>query len=473
MDYLEGQDLGARVNKGGPLPVGLACEYVRQAALGLQHLYEQGLVHRDIKPSNLFLTTAGQVKVLDLGLARIGLCGADGDRLTQSGTCFGTLDYMAPEQWDDAGAVDIRADIYSLGCTLYHLLAGQPPFSGAAFETRSKKWQAHLQRTPADIRELRPDVPTELAELLDRMLAKKPEDRPQTPDEVAVALARFAEALPTTTSAAPAKAVGQSRRSNRRRLALAAGLLLVGLLGLALWAGLGMPAQHSDSYGKKSPSAGDGVIGPGLSAVAPADAPGKTLPPVAPAKDPLAVHLRVFWLDPEDEQPEELGVPHGRFRVRFKDKVRVQAELSEPAYAYLIGFNPTDKSELREQPFPGDGASLPPEMSKGILRDITLNDGVGLQAFAVLASRKPLLPYTQWSKERPPLPWRLVNPPTPRVVWLGNPQGVEPVFWPGAERATEEKYEDKPLLRDLSRRLNKLRDIEAWALVAFPVDPAN
>jgi serine/threonine-protein kinase len=132
MEYVEGTDLARLVKKHGPLGIADACEYVRQAGLGLQHAFEKGLVHRDIKPANLLLTRAGVVKVLDMGLARLGY---DGDEeasstMTREGSVMGTLDYIAPEQAIDSHCVDIRADIYSLGCTLYFLLTGRVPFPG-------------------------------------------------------------------------------------------------------------------------------------------------------------------------------------------------------------------------------------------------------------------------------------------------------------------------------------------------------
>ncbi len=126
MEFVEGTGLDVLVRQRGPLPVAEACEVVRQAALGLQHLHEHGLVHRDVKPSNLMLTPSGLVKVLDLGLARLVSGSGQEGQITSPGQFLGTLDYMAPEQCDDSHAVDIRADIYSLGCTLYHLLAGKP-----------------------------------------------------------------------------------------------------------------------------------------------------------------------------------------------------------------------------------------------------------------------------------------------------------------------------------------------------------
>ena len=129
MEYVEGLDLARLVREKGALPVAQACDFIRQAAVGLQHAHERGLVHRDVKPSNL-LVTAGEaapvVKILDLGLARLGDTFAKERNLTKMGQVIGTPDYLAPEQALDARNVDIRADVYSLGCTLYFLLTTRP-----------------------------------------------------------------------------------------------------------------------------------------------------------------------------------------------------------------------------------------------------------------------------------------------------------------------------------------------------------
>jgi formylglycine-generating enzyme required for sulfatase activity/tRNA A-37 threonylcarbamoyl transferase component Bud32 len=232
MEYIEGADLARLVKQQGPLPVHKACEYIRQAALGLQHAYEQGMVHRDIKPSNLLVTADGTlVKILDMGVARCR--DAEGSDLTATGSVVGTPDYLAPEQATNSSAVDIRADIYSLGCTLYHLLAGHAPFpEGSSLEKALK----HLHDQPSPIRTQRADVPPELAVVLEKMMAKKPSARYQQPVEIVQALASFC----TVASAGPAPAAAPAKppapdpapRWNTRRL-LAAGVLMA-LIGLGI-----------------------------------------------------------------------------------------------------------------------------------------------------------------------------------------------------------------------------------------------
>jgi WD40 repeat protein/tRNA A-37 threonylcarbamoyl transferase component Bud32 len=219
MEYVEGESLAERVARGGPLSIPEACRAVCDAALGLQHALEHGLIHRDIKPQNLMAAADGSVKILDFGLASLTEAGAV--HLTGTNVVMGTPDYIAPEQAEDPRAADTRSDIYSLGCTLYFLLSGSVPFPG---KSPLQKLDAHRSQRPAPIRECRPEVPAELAVVLDKMTAKEPARRFQTPAEVAVALEPFTRA----TVGGRESAVG-SRQSARRLVAVAAGLLLTGL----------------------------------------------------------------------------------------------------------------------------------------------------------------------------------------------------------------------------------------------------
>jgi serine/threonine protein kinase len=194
LEYVEGVSLQELLNRG-PLSVPHAANMIAQAALGLQHVHECGLIHRDIKPANLLLDRKGVVKILDLGLARMMIDEAD-DGLTRDrdgGVILGTADYLAPEQAINSSAVDIRADIYSLGITFYALLAGKPPFTDM---TVAQKLLAHQLRPVVPLPTLRPDVPPELWAVIERMIAKDPAARFQTPGEVVQALLPWAQPVP-------------------------------------------------------------------------------------------------------------------------------------------------------------------------------------------------------------------------------------------------------------------------------------
>jgi serine/threonine-protein kinase len=174
MEYVEGPDLQILVKKHGPLPYAIAADYISQAALGLQHAHDLGLIHRDVKPANLLVDTHGVVKVLDMGLA---LFTADTDAsitMEYNDKVLGTADYLAPEQALNSHNVDSRADIYGLGCTLYFLLTGHPPFPDGSIASRIAK---HQQVMPKDIRKERPDCPGELEGICVKMIQKDPRFR--------------------------------------------------------------------------------------------------------------------------------------------------------------------------------------------------------------------------------------------------------------------------------------------------------
>lgn len=238
MEYVDGIDLGKHVRLSGPSSVREACDFIRQAALGLQHAHERNLVHRDIKPVNLFLTqvpvaqaraiaarpslptermrTRPLVKILDWGLAGLRAPKCIGPQLVESLSkgLVGTADYLSPEQARNAGTVDIRGDIYSLGCTFYYLLTGQPPFPDG---TLMQKILKHQQAEPPAVDTFRGDVPPGVLALLERILAKAPEDRFQTPAALALALMPFARATGKPQAAGAvhhAKAASDKRKDD-------------------------------------------------------------------------------------------------------------------------------------------------------------------------------------------------------------------------------------------------------------------
>jgi|DewCreStandDraft_5_1066085.scaffolds.fasta_scaffold00175_11 serine/threonine protein kinase len=204
MEWIDGTDLTKLVRQHGPLPVDQACDYIRQAALGLQHAHELGMVHRDIKPSNILVSRDGrQVKLVDMGLARIlddkSITTEEGKRITREGFVLGTPDFLAPEQARNPMMVDIRADIYSLGGTLYYILTGRVPYEGA---NPTEKMLKHCTDPPPSLLAYRPDAPPQLEQIIHWCMAKQPEQRPQTPIQLALALQPFCLSGGTRTGTA-------------------------------------------------------------------------------------------------------------------------------------------------------------------------------------------------------------------------------------------------------------------------------
>ncbi len=181
MEYVDGTDLSSLVKKSGRLPVDQALDCILQAARGLEFAHANGVVHRDIKPANLLLDRRGTVKILDMGLARLDTAGAQQDQLTGTGQIMGTVDYMAPEQAMDTKHADARADIYSLGVTLWYLLTGRPLYAG---ETTVEKLMAHQTKPIPSLCDACPEVTPPLDAIFHRMVAKTPQDRYQTMAEV-------------------------------------------------------------------------------------------------------------------------------------------------------------------------------------------------------------------------------------------------------------------------------------------------
>jgi formylglycine-generating enzyme required for sulfatase activity/tRNA A-37 threonylcarbamoyl transferase component Bud32 len=285
MEHVDGIDLARLVQQSGPLPVPNACEYIRQAAAGLQHAHEKGLVHRDIKPGNLMVARPNPdeppiIKILDFGLARFESEASHDNRLTQLGKIVGTVDYIAPEQAMDARTADVRADIYSLGCSLFYVLTGKPPFAG---QSAADKIIARVQGEAPSARAIRPAVSPALEAVLARMMARKPADRYHTPGEVVKALephtgkerpavsiqnaatpAPAARSVEFQTAAPPRRAGGPVLRrrplqrlpSNRIRLGIALGAaaaVLAVLVGVIVV--VANPGAGDDKSGISNPRA--------------------------------------------------------------------------------------------------------------------------------------------------------------------------------------------------------------------------
>lgn len=242
LEFVDGGDLNEYITQSGTLEPDEALEFLFQATQALDHAYEQNVVHRDIKPANFLLTKDREVKLTDLGLA------IDGDdtlqfRLTKAGNTVGTVDYISPEQARNSRNADTRSDIYSLGCTFYHMLAGQPPFVVGGL---GERLMSHMNDAPPDVLEYNPDVPPSYVRILKKMLAKNPDDRYQTPAALLEDLedpeGALADELSALTGEVPK--LRKKRRKKKSKAAagswvwLAAGggtLLLAGILALVLF----------------------------------------------------------------------------------------------------------------------------------------------------------------------------------------------------------------------------------------------
>jgi serine/threonine protein kinase len=308
MEFVDGSLLGEIVRKHGPLSILRACHYIRQAAIGLQHAFEIGLVHRDIKPDNLILDRSGTVKILDMGLARFY---ADSEDVLTKGI-LGTPDYLAPEQSQDSHAVDIRADVYSLGGTFYFLLTGKPPFPEGSV---AQKLIWHQTRYPKPVREIRPDVPEDLAALIEKMMAKDPAKRFQTPAEVVAALDLWTKTPAPLPSEAEMPRLSPAVRTGATEINPSASTATS-----AATASLTPPPTPRTPAPAPRP-AGKAVA----AAQTPAPAPRRPeSPPPAPAGPPPKVLVPV----PDPEEPEWPSLPEPAGDVLITDQP--QAALAAP-----------------------------------------------------------------------------------------------------------------------------------------------
>ncbi|HEY7326074.1 MAG TPA: protein kinase [Gemmataceae bacterium] len=451
MKLIDGVDLDRLVEQRGPLPIVEACEMIRQAALGLHYLHERDLVHRDVKPSNLMRTSDGTVKVLDLGLARWCIEGQEEFGLTGTGRGMGTPDFLAPEQIESAADADVRADLYGLGGTLFYLLTGRPPF--AHHSSSFSKLQAHRSEPPPDVRTLRPEVTAELAALVQRLLAKKPEDRLTTAAEVAVALAPLAGVPgPLTPSPTPALPPTTGKAKPRKPrwpwfAAAGASLILVMILLLSTLFGLVHPPDSSPTQSSDQ--------SPGPAHVMKLDVR-------------LTRNVNGFGLP--------AGLLGGKvFDPHLGDTVTVDAQLTQPAYAFLIAFRPDGKVDVC---FPEKEDEMPPltdnprypstAVANG---EFGLTDGTGLQAFAVAVSSQPLPAFKEWCSQCENCPWQKADAPPGVVYRIKGQDPVEAWSATGEARGKGVELKGKTPLANLASWLRKAPGIETVQVLGFAVMP--
>jgi nitrous oxidase accessory protein NosD len=287
MELVEGRSLARELADKGRVPPTRAADYGHQAALALHHAHKSGLIHRDVKPSNLLVAPDGRVKLLDLGLARFLQDQVGDASLTRQGTGLGTPDYASPEQFRDARHADPRSDVYSLGCTLYHLIAGRVPFPSSSM---SEKVQAHETKEPPPLDELCPDMPAGLALAVHKMMAKRPADRFRDMAEAADALAPYVatsspsfRALRNTSTWDGSRLATTPAMSRRRALrpwlvaGVAAVLALIAVGAVGLWAGWfragAPPLAQSTDPALPGPAAPQADGGPKKEGPRPADDP--------------------------------------------------------------------------------------------------------------------------------------------------------------------------------------------------------
>jgi serine/threonine protein kinase len=421
MEYLRGENL-ATFHRARPMTVPEALEVATQLAEGLGTVHARGLLHRDLKPGNILIGDDGRPRLVDFGFAR-----PLGDDALRHAS--GTLAYMPPEQArGEEDRIDPRTDLFGLGAVLYYLLTGGPPYRATS---REELWEAARagQVTPA--RERNSKLSAAVNALCMRCLQKDPAQRFASAGELAQAIRRW-----------------QGRRRSLPWLAVAFGVLMVLLAGALWWRAAG-PTEEGEK-------------------------------PKGPAPSQLIKSLRVFHIAQDGNQAVERGIMGNQSTgAAFGDSVLIRVTLSEPAYAYLLAFNCDGEEQLLlpagkdRRPDPSvppprrDRLEYPARKDKWFCLDD--NPSGGLQAFAVVVSRRPLPPYAGWHRARGNAAWRKLPPG--EGVWIGDVEGVYPVLpGKGGVRGHERDLPGAPPLRELCRSLARAGG-EVVEVLAFPVNP--
>jgi serine/threonine-protein kinase len=463
LELVEGGNLARRV-AGAPQPARWAAELAEMLARAIHAAHQQGVVHRDLTPANILLTADGTPKITDFGLAKM-LVGGDGLR-TVTGELLGTPSYMAPEQ--AAGrpeAIAATTDVYALGAILYELLAGRPPFKGnSALETLR---QVESQEPVAPSR-LRGHLPSDLEAIVLNCLRKDPARRYASALALGEDLRRFLDGRPIL--ARPSGAGERAWRWCRRHPWQALnGLTAAAALGLLLVLGL----QVGRSIRDRSPT-----VPPGSS---PGPIPGRS----GPASPPAAPAVRIVRFDIEhlarhgaDEDIARGKLGEQSFAVRPGDDFCLEAELSDPAYSYLIAFRPDGLDEV----FQPEDPDTPPRQTRrpryppesrpvAVYR---LEEGSGLHAFALVVSRAPLPAYRRWKDRNGTPPWPKRASAAPGAVWWSDGRRLRLLTddQVGGQRAQGATIRGGGPVAELAAWLKGIPGVDGVAIKAFPVPPA-
>ena len=418
MELVSGPSLRELIDRDGPLTVQVACRYISDVARGLGSAHELKLIHRDVKPHNLLLSKDQTVKIVDFGLARRQTSGstletdsADASiSLTTGFQCLGTPDYAAPEQCLPNQEIGHKADFYGLGCTLYFLLMGRPPFDTEEYGSAPAKLQAQVAVPPPLLTSARGDrIPSQLQKLYQDLMAKSPRDRPETGAEIVERLRPFVE-----------EPIGKRSAFNRgwRIAARVAGLAAVCWFGIPLLysgmrnlAGARNVTEQSYEKGRE----GNGTSGSENTASRTSTLSRQDIEDRALVGFDIQIEERAGTDEAGNavlgnRKSPAVGDAHK------EDAARISLQFKRPSYCYLVALNPTDDAEMSVQlctPEPkvpdGNGGTIAPQpvialkFPEDAGSRFFLNDGVGLQVFIVIYSDMPLPTYTEFLKLHPGL----------------------------------------------------------------------
>jgi serine/threonine protein kinase len=460
MPLLRGESLRRRLERTPRLPLAEVQEIGRQMAEGLTAAHEARprLIHRDVKPDNVWLkeTATGEtaVLVLDFGLVRV----LESDVvISQSGMVAGTPSYMAPEQ--AAGEqVDCRADLFSLGVVLYEMTTGERPFTGPTVVSILHKIQTH---NPPPPHQTDPSIPAAWSALVMRLLAKKADERPATASAVVEAISGLAGNV-----SIPLRPSIQQPRGRWWLIPTAVGLgilglLTVGLLVVASGRGLWLSALPTIPTGEASTPAPLSISTFQVTHI------------VVGRKGKNSLARRGPFGEDSSGNAKRCS-----FGAWDGDGIQVEVEFSEPAYAYLLVFNPNPQADQRQEAWPESVRDAPPPKVQRLVfpekgGHYGLTDGPGLEAFAVVASRTPLPAYSEWWKQRGDLGWERVpfTQDIYDVVWKGAAGKLREVIAPEDPRGQVMVPKESAVLRRLLLGLESAPGIEAVELLAITVEP--